>query len=166
MKFIKNIFYDFNFLIVKRNLWPILAAAIVLLTLVIIGLDQSGDDQSIVLTGWEIYPICIFFLMNLIGIFANYKRWSVHFFSLFITSAIISILRAIPVLLVILLFTTILKLFGIIVFSISPYKANSVFEIISDLAFFYPLIQIPIFFWQYRKYCKDIEIGKQVTHVV
>lgn len=160
MKIIKAIFYDFNFLIVKKNLWPILTIAIILLTLVIIGIDQSGKDQSIALSGWEIYPVGIFFLINLIGIIVSYKQWSIHFFSLVLTSIIISILRVIPLLIVILIITTILKVFGIIILSISPYKANNVFEIISDLAFFYPLIQMPIFFWQYKKYCQSNSIGR------
>lgn len=146
----KIVVYDFKFLIERRDNWVGLAIGLVLITLLVVGLNYGVQDQSLGTQGWEKYPVGLYFLINLVGIAVNKKNWNTNFFFLVLLSMIVSIFRILILLVFTLAISTIFKILGVFILNTSPYEIDRVFQIFSNLVFFYPLVQAPLFFWQFK----------------
>lgn len=150
MKFIKTILWDFNFLLKKGYLLSQSLVSVFLLLIITIALYGFGHSTSAPVTNYELAPYYGLLLIIVLGVFYNRDSWDFHFFMSVINCIVYSVFRIGILLLLLLLISTGVKFLGIVIFQVTPYKSDKWFALVSRFIFYYPLMQVPLFFYQYK----------------
>lgn len=150
MQKIKFILWDFNFLRNKPNLLYYALASFLAIVVIAIVVHGNSHGSSQPLTNYEAISYNLFFLILAFGILYNKKMWSVHFFASLVLSVAFSILRTCLLLLICLAISTLAMFLSVVLFQISPDSSNQAFKVVSNFIFYYPMVQVPLFFYQYK----------------
>jgi len=106
--------------------------------------ERLVSNIDIIVLG--VYAIIIFG-----GIFYNSKILGTKFFKDTAKTILIIFGRTILLIMIELILLFIIKLFGMIIFQISPITISE-YNHFADVLWFYPLIQLPVYFFGYKKH--------------
>lgn len=160
MTIVKKIFWDFLFVIERTS--QKLTIVLSLCSLIFVGLVLFGSKllqditvENPAITQNDIIVLCLYLFILITGIAYNYKSLSGFFWQSSLISILVSVGRTVLLVAIALAIVFLIKFIAITMFQVPPMRFHSL-DNLSDLVLYYPMIQLPLFFYQFKKY-KDVQ---------
>lgn len=159
MKLFLDLFWNFDLLLnnqdAKGKNWYFVTIGILGLTFVTYVftypyyLDSLRNVENHARTK-ELIVASLYGIIILSGAIYNYRNLNFNYFKAMIMAFLIALGRTVLLILVELLLIFFIKFIAILIFEIPPMSITK-FDNYFDIIWYYPLIQLPFFFYQYKK---------------